>query len=197
MAKERTAIDWEETKRRLRTSELALEAALNVTPERLEAVYQQRAAELARRVSQEDANASAMRVLAFLLGEELYALELADVVELLPFAGVTPVPEGPPALLGVINLHEEICSVVDLGHLMELADRNTTQSGYVMVVRKKGQQTALRVDALDAIHSLRAEDLLPPGEEPGTCRFVRAVTRQQIQVLSTETILAHPLFGKA
>src|SRR5687767_1590229 len=99
MTDERSGIDWEEAKRRLRDSERALEAALTVGPERLEEVYRQRAAQLAGHAAEEEARAAALRVLTFSLGAERYALELADVVEVLPFANVTPVPDGPAALL--------------------------------------------------------------------------------------------------
>ena len=169
MSERRTTLDWEQAKRRLRDSERALEACVYRQPgtpgRSVPATCPPTGAangsggQQRPRHPRPDVRAGR---------GTLRALEIADVVELLPFANVTPVPEGPPALLGVINLHEEIRSVVDLGRLMELAEGNTPQSGYVIVVRKRGRQEAPCVDALHAICPLRPEELLCPARSMGT-----------------------------
>ena len=46
-------------------------------------------------------------VLIFRLAQELYAIELEEVAETLPFERCTPVPGSPPQFLGVINLRGE------------------------------------------------------------------------------------------
>src|SRR3954471_7430010 len=110
-------IDWEAVRRRVRASQEALERALEALPERIEEVYRERAAALAGRGRQDDSSSAVLRILAFTVGPERYGLELGDVVELLPFARWTPVPGGPPQLLGVMNVHGEILAIVDLGRL--------------------------------------------------------------------------------
>src|SRR5437879_4642246 len=117
---ETRSINWAEVKQRLNESQLALDKARADDPERLESVYRQRAAQLADRRAQVSGPVSALRVLVFGLGTERYALEFADLVEMLPFARCTPVPGGPAQLLGVANIHGEIRSVLDLGRLLEL-----------------------------------------------------------------------------
>src|ERR1043166_6935177 len=112
----RVAIDWNDVKRRLRDSQLALERA----PERTAAILRERAALLADRRAQAETPADVLRVLVFTLGGQRYALPFADLVELLPLTRLTRVPSAPPAVLGVVTLHDEIRSVVDLTRLMEL-----------------------------------------------------------------------------
>src|SRR4051794_6249082 len=107
-------IDWDDVRRRLRATEQALEQALNPGPERIAEVYRRRADDLAGRRGQDGRAAAGPRVLAFALGAERFALELTDVVELLAFGSCTPVPGGPAQLLGVMNVHGEIRSVLDL-----------------------------------------------------------------------------------
>src|SRR5258708_33487519 len=116
----RTGIGWEQAKARLRKSQLALEKALTPGPARTEAIFRARAAQLAGRGARADTGPAVLRVLTFAVGKERYGVVFADVVELLPFARCTPIPGAPAALLGVINVHGEIQSVMDLGRLMEI-----------------------------------------------------------------------------
>jgi purine-binding chemotaxis protein CheW len=189
-------IDWEQVKARLRDSQQALERVLTVSPERLEAIYRERAARLAGRQTPGAGPAAARRVLAFVLRGERYALEFADLAAIRPYAGATPVPGGPPVLLGVINIDGDIRSVVDLARLLELPGGENGADGYVLVVRRHGRQVALRVDQLDKIFQVGAGDLVvPEGSTGPAAHFLRGLTPDRLRLLNTDALLAHPLFG--
>jgi purine-binding chemotaxis protein CheW len=187
-----TGIDWEEVKARLRKSQLALEKALTPDPARTEALFRERAAQLARRGARADAGPAVLRVLTFALGAERYGVEFADVQELLPFARCTPIPGAPAGLLGVINVHGEIQSVVDLGRLMEIPEPEVRSDGTVLLLRKGVDRVALRVDRLDKVQTLTAAELAVPDKDEA--RYVRGLAADRLRVLSTDAILAHPLF---
>lgn len=195
MSVQRQRIDWVQVRDRLRASQQALEKALTGSPERLEATYRERAARLARRRDAATPGAT-LRVLVFALGRERYALEFADLSAVLPFAGCAPVPNGPPGLLGVANIDGDIRSVLDLGRLLELPAAESAPAGYILVLRRQGQQTALRVDAIDEIRQIAPGELAGPGAdaaEPGV-RFLRGWTPDRLKLLNTEALLAHPIF---
>lgn len=52
--------------------------------------------------------------LLFVLGAETFAVHIAQVREIIEYAGVTTVPMMPPVLKGVINLRGRVVPVVDL-----------------------------------------------------------------------------------
>jgi purine-binding chemotaxis protein CheW len=52
--------------------------------------------------------------LTFKLGEEMFALDIAKVREVLDFTTVTKVPRTPEFMRGVINLRGSVVPVVDL-----------------------------------------------------------------------------------
>src|SRR6185436_7354668 len=52
--------------------------------------------------------------LTFKLGEEVYALDVATVREVLDFTTVTKIPRTPEFMRGVINLRGNVVPVVDL-----------------------------------------------------------------------------------
>jgi purine-binding chemotaxis protein CheW len=185
-------INWEDVKRRLETSQRALTA----TEVNLDAVYRARAAELARRGVEHEVATIALRVLVFALGTERYALEFADLVELLPFARCAPVPGAPPQLLGVVNVDGEIRSVVDLGRLLELPDRDSCVGGYILLVHKYDRQVGMRVDRIDRIQLLGPEELTAPpeGEAGLALKYLQALGPDRLRLLSTDALFAHALF---
>jgi len=185
-------IDWDEVKSRLRKSQLALEQALTPNPERTAAIYRERAAQLAGRRARTQAGPATLRVLTFAVGADRYGLEFGDVAELLPFASCTPLPGAPAALLGVINVRGEIQSVVDLGRLMAIPGYEVAAGGYVVLVKKGDDRAALRVDRLDKVQTVGAEELaVPDAAEAG---YVRGLAGDRLRLLNTDALLAHPLF---
>ncbi len=188
-------IDWEEVRRRLQHSQLALEKALEPTADDLAAVYRERAAHLAERQTAASDTSAALRLLVVGLGEERYALEFADVTELLPFVNVTPVPGGPPELLGVLNVHGGVRSILDLGRLLELPDRGGVSGGYILLVSKDERRAALRVDGVENIRRLRVDELIAANADGGlNLRYLRALTPDRVRLLDLRALLTHDVF---
>ncbi len=52
--------------------------------------------------------------LTFRLGEEVFALEIGKVREVLDFTNITKVPQTPPFMRGVINLRGSVVPVMDM-----------------------------------------------------------------------------------
>lgn len=59
-------------------------------------------------------NSTTNQYLAFKLGEEVYAVEVAKVREILDFPPITKVPRTPDFMRGVINLRGSVVPVVDM-----------------------------------------------------------------------------------
>ena len=191
-------INWDDVKKRLHESKIALEKAGTPAPERTEAVFRERAEQLARRRFHVDVASDAFRVLAFVLDKERYGLEFSAVAELFPFATCTPIPGGPPQLLGVINVHGEIRSVVSLGRLLELPDTAGDSPGYVLLVRAQGREVGLRVDGIDKIQAIAAHELIGPGDGDAgsSMRYLKGFAPDRLKLLNTDALLTHPIFTK-
>jgi chemotaxis signal transduction protein len=189
------SIDWQAAHDRLRQSQQALERALAPDPERLAAIYRTRAAQLASRRRSAEAPADAQRCLTFLLGTERYGLRFTDVAELLPFVRCTPVPGGSAALCGVMNLHGEVVSVLDLALLLELPDYTATPSGYVILLHRRDGPAALRVDQLDRVQLVSAAEIVAPADADGRVlsHYCQGIAAAGLRVLHTAAVLAHPL----
>ena len=199
MSAKSTSIDWDDVKQRLHASQLALEKALSPGPERTEAIYRERAEQLAKREGDAGSPSTASRMLVFNLGRERYAIDFNAIVELLPFANCTAVPSGPPELLGVINVHGEIRSVVDLGRLLALAEEEGRSPGYVLLVRHRDLEVGLRVSAIDKIQTFASGQLAAACESDtgSSLRYTQGLAVGGLRLLNAEALFAHPIFTKA
>lgn len=185
MTPDRQGIDWEAVRRRLEASQLALERALTTTPERLEAVYRERATALANRQGQ--VTPVGRRVLVFELGQERYGLDFGDVAGIIPFDACTPVPGAPPELLGVMNIAGDIRSVIDLRRMLGLSTPGA-ENGYVLLVINAKRGTCLRVDAIDRVRLVLPSEVAAP-DEATAVPLVDGMTTDRVKLLKSTTLL--------
>ena len=191
---ERPRIDWDEVKARLQASQSGAQQA-----ERLEAVYQRRARELAARTAPLTAGAASSDTrafLAFALGGERYALPLADLAGVLSLASWAPVPGAPPQLLGVFAHRGRICPLLDLAALLGLpAAPDLEGSAYVLLLRRAGHEVGLKVGPIEAIRRLAADAIARAdvGQTP-IAPFLEGLADDGSRLLSAAALLAHPVF---
>lgn len=72
--------------------------------------------------------------LSFMLDQEVFAVDVARVREILEFRGTTRIPQVPKYLRGVINLRGSVVPVVDLRLLFGLAATERTINTCVIVL---------------------------------------------------------------
>lgn len=71
--------------------------------------------------------------LTFKLGEEVFALDIAKVREVLDFTTVTRVPRTPDFMRGVINLRGSVVPVVDLRCKFNMAPSENTRNTCIII----------------------------------------------------------------
>jgi purine-binding chemotaxis protein CheW len=187
----RVRVDWELVRSRLRSSERALEEAMTESPKRIDAAYRQRAIRLAEGQAAPQAASAGLSVLIFRLAQELYAIELEEVAETLPFERCTPVPGSAPHFLGMINLRGELRPVLNLGRLLGLSEDRPEDSGFVLVLRQPGREIGLKVDRIEDLRAIRSEELSAPGQS----RYVKGIASGPLMLLNVEAVLAE-VFSK-
>ncbi len=103
----------------------------------------------------------------FQLGGQRYALHLSTIDRVIRAVAVTPVPETPAFVLGVINLAGQLLPVCSLRSCLGLPDRDIRAQDLFVIARTSGLTVALVVDdvsglvALDAARTVAPETVLP------------------------------------
>lgn len=78
------------------------------------------------------------------VGREHFALPLESLAEIFKVSEITPLPLSPPYLVGVINVHGNLASVLSLGRILGLED--TREEGLLLILTPDHGGIALHVD---------------------------------------------------
>jgi len=103
--------------------------------------------------------------LTFKLGDEIYALDIGKVREVLDFTSATKVPRTPDFMRGVINLRGSVVPVVDLRLKFRMTATEKTVNTCVIIteVTVDNDTTVLGAlaDSVQEVVELEADALLP------------------------------------
>lgn len=187
------ASTWQDLKQRLTAFEQRIEAGFERTPEERMARLALRTRDLARPEAEAETT-DWLDVLVFALDEEIYALEAVHVAEAVPLKLFTPLPGTPPFVLGIVNVHGRIVSVLDLRVFFEIPKRGLSDLNYLVVLRGPDMEFGLLTDRLLGLHRIDAGNLQTelPNLTGIRAAYLRGVTRAQWTVLDGAKLLADP-----
>jgi len=149
---------------------------------------------------------SSGKFLTFLLSEESYGVEVLRIREIIRMQKITPVPQMPAHVKGVINLRGKVIPVVDLRLKFNLNAEETTERTCVIVVdvdNGQGVNTLLGlvVDAVEEVLSVTENDV-EPSPDFGTrlstecCLGIAKVKDNVITLLDIEKVVSAELAGE-
>lgn len=136
-----------------------------------------------------------LQVVTFRLHNEVYALDILYVQEIIRMLPVTHVPLASDWIAGVINLRGQIIPLINLaarlGLDVELASRNTR----FMIVRNRDMALGVIVDEVLEVLRLSARVLEAPPGHLAHRDYIQAVSKQErgmVIVLDLPKVLYHP-----
>jgi purine-binding chemotaxis protein CheW len=107
----------------------------------------------------------------FTLDDQRYTLPLACVERVFPAAHITPLPQAPAIIMGVINVQGQIIPVVNLRKRFRLTERELELSDQFVVGKTLRRTVALVVDTVLGVADFPAHEITPstyivPGLSP-------------------------------
>ena len=104
--------------------------------------------------------------LTFILGRECYGVPVLKVREIIRMCDITPVPQMPDYIKGVLNLRGKIIPVADLRIKFQLASVANTELTCIVVVQvtlpdQTSTMMGLIVDAVEEVINIAAADIEP------------------------------------
>ena len=97
------------------------------------------------------------RCLCFRLGTESFAIPLLMVKEVMAMPAVAPIPQAPPAFLGMMNLRGQVIGVVDLRQKLGIQPSKTQDEKAVVILDFKEFRLGAVVDLIDSVQNLDKE----------------------------------------
>jgi purine-binding chemotaxis protein CheW len=110
----------------------------------------------------EFAMSAKVQVLSFAIEERRYGLYLAAVDRVVHAVDVTPLPQGPEVIWGVIDVHGEIVPVFNVRKRFGLPQQSIAVSDQFVLARTLRRSVALVVDAVDGVIERPAADITQP-----------------------------------
>ncbi len=112
--------------------------------------------------NEQGASADLMQLVTFKLVNEVFGVPILDVREIIRMTNITPVPQAPGFVEGVINLRGQILPVVDLRKRFSLETRASDNDTRTVVVEIGDSDIGLIVDSVSEVLRLPADSLAPP-----------------------------------
>ena len=141
--------------------------------------------------------------LTFLLEDQEYGLEIYKIQEIRGYSAITPIPNVPAHVRGVMNLRGAVLPVVDLRMKFNLPKVEYNKFTVIVIVSVGDKMVGLLVDAVSDVLTVNTEAIRDaPDFGPAVdTRFINGVfeTRDRLTVvldlekLLTESELASPL----
>ena len=139
-----------------------------------------------------DTIAGTDRILVFAIDDQKYAFQLSAVERIVRAVEVTPLPEAPAIVMGVINVHGRVLPVVNMRRRFHLSERAIDPDDQFVVARSSTITVALPVDITFGVVEDAAEERLAAAEilpDVNYVEYVLARDAEMIFVLDVETVM--------
>lgn len=131
----------------------------------------------------------------FTVGEVSYAIEVECVREIVRMTEITPLPNAPDLIEGVVDLRGSLIPVLDLARVLGCGTGTTDERARVAVVDYGGLVFGLWVDSATQVMTLdagRLEDVPDLATHAGydaVCSMVRREGDSPVMVLSLDSVI--------
>ena len=102
------------------------------------------------------------QLVTFLLGEEMYGIDILAVQEIIRMESITEIPRTADYVEGVINLRGKVIPVIDLRKRFNLPIQDETKDTRIIVVEIEDKIIGMIVDGVSKVLRLPASLVEPP-----------------------------------
>ncbi len=105
--------------------------------------------------------------LTFLLGGEMFAIDILTIKEIIEFGNLTTVPMMPDFVRGVINVRGAVLPVIDLSSRFSRKPSEVTRRSCIVIIETTAQSedkqdVGVLVDSVSAVMEIPASEIEPP-----------------------------------
>jgi purine-binding chemotaxis protein CheW len=123
------------------------------------------------------------QLVAFILGEQQYALSLATVQRVVRMVEVTPLPKAPEVVLGVIDFQGNIIPVVSMRKRFGLAESEISLSDQLVVAQAGTRSVAVVVNSVTGVFERTAEEVTEAEKIVPGAQYLEGITRLDSGIL--------------
>lgn len=110
------------------------------------------------------ATADSGQFLTFTLKNEEYGIEILKVQEIKGFSKITPIPNAPVFVRGVMNLRGTVVPIIDLRARFSMNEKDYDQFTVIIVVNVGSRVVGLVVDTVSDVLNIPTDSIADPPE---------------------------------
>jgi len=193
MQRPQVVADWKTLHRRLEAAQVAVGRQLSPSAHDKKLILKTRAKALAA-TPRTESNDEYLEIIEFHLASETYGIELRHAQEVSFLKELTPVPCTPAFVLGIINAHGRVLSVIDLKRFFDLPNNALTDLNRVIVIRKDGMEVGILADNIHGVRRILRRDLQAslPTLTGVRAEYLKGITGKGLVVLDVDKLLSDP-----
>lgn len=135
-----------------------------------------------------------IQIVVFKLGDESFASDIHPVKEIRRVDEITPVPQAPNFVEGIISLRGQIYPIIDLGKRFGQNAKELTNDSRIILIDLPEAQYGMIVDSVMEVQRVKIEDIeeAPELVTRGTRKFLEGVVKKDnklILLIDVEQIL--------
>ena len=102
------------------------------------------------------------KYLLYHLGDEIYGIDIAHVLEIVEMQKITEVPDMPAYFKGVFNLRGKVIPAMDLRIRFNMPERVYDDRTCIIVVQVENSVVGFIVDTVSEVHDIKENSIEPP-----------------------------------
>lgn len=139
-------------------------------------------------VYDEDEDMQANKYLTFHLSSETYGFSIRYIIDIIEMQKISPVPEMPEFVKGVINLRGKVIPVVDMRLRFNMPERDYDDKTCIIVIQNEKETLGFIVDTVEEVVEIQEESIDPPPQFHSTSdknRFIKGMGKigEKIKIL--------------
>jgi purine-binding chemotaxis protein CheW len=117
------------------------------------------------------------RLVVFSLDDLHYALDLSAVERTVHMVEVTPLPQAPEIVAGVVNFQGRIVPVLNIRRRFRLPERPVSLSDQLLIANTQRRTVALAVDAVHSVMERSPEEIVEPASVLPGMEYVKGLVK--------------------
>lgn len=125
-----------------------------------------------------------IQVVEFLLGTDIYAVNLFDVKEIVEASKITPLPHAPTHIRGIIDLRGEITTIIDLRTLIGASKKegsNNEDLRFIVLDESvTNGKTGVVVDEVASVLTVPLSEIDQSGRSSDDASYILGVIKKEV-----------------
>lgn len=119
------------------------------------------------------------KVMTFYIGEQIYGIEIQNVVEIIEMTHITKVPHVPPYIKGMINVRSKVVPIIDIRTRFDKEEIPYTSRTCIIILTLNDVTVGIIVDKVADVEDIHSGDIsaTPENNSVNTNAFIQYMIR--------------------